>query len=159
MYDMTQADIDRFLCKFDITGSDDCWIWNKSVNQYGYGKFSLNRHIVLAHRISYEVFIQDITDELKVLHKCDNPPCCNPEHLFLGTVADNNLDKTIKRAGGGFYQLEENLEIALREYENTYLSFRKIGEMYGISESYLARLYRDPTVRPDVKRPRRSEGN
>lgn len=75
---------------------DGCWIWTASKRYKGYGAFCWRRDGVLiqgrAHRYSYELHYGTFPDELFVLHKCDNPPCVNPKHLFLGTVLDNNLD-------------------------------------------------------------------
>lgn len=50
----------------------------------------------MTHRLAYEMCIAPIPRGLHVLHRCDNPPCCNPDHLFLGTIADNNADKVAK---------------------------------------------------------------
>jgi hypothetical protein len=68
-----------------------CHVWTSTLATGGYG-----RVLVSAHRLAWELAHGPIPDGLLVLHRCDNPPCCNPEHLFLGTVADNMADKTAK---------------------------------------------------------------
>ena len=69
-----------------------CWNWTKSTSPDGYGKLKRNGVTMRAHRIFYEHFNGPITDNLHVLHRCDNPLCVNPEHLFLGTRVDNMQD-------------------------------------------------------------------
>lgn len=76
-----------------------CWLWQLSTNHFGYGKASVPGHPngwVLAHRLSYELFVGAIPDGMCVLHKCDTPACTRPDHLFLGTHADNVADKVRK---------------------------------------------------------------
>lgn len=68
-----------------------CWEWTGSLDTGGYGRFK-NKG---THRLFYEIFAGPI-GALHVLHRCDNPPCCNPHHLFLGTQADNMMDKSAK---------------------------------------------------------------
>lgn len=71
----------------------DCWIWIGGKNKVGYGLIrDENGHKVTAHRISYRLFVSDFNAELCVLHRCDNPSCVNPKHLFLGTKSDNMKD-------------------------------------------------------------------
>ena len=75
-----------------------CWLWTASVNVAGYGQFGIgggNKH-KKAHRVSYELANGPIPDELCVLHKCDNPPCVNPGHLYAGTQKDNGLDRAAR---------------------------------------------------------------
>lgn len=90
---------ERFWEKVDKSG--DCWVWTASVDLKGYGNF---KHPLGsdAHTFSWTLHYGPITGGLCVLHRCDNPPCIRPNHLFLGTRADNNLDMIDK--GRAWYQ-------------------------------------------------------
>jgi HNH endonuclease len=79
-----------------IGGPDECWPWLGSTRGRGYGDFKIGGHHVVAHRLAFELATGTDPGDLLVCHTCDNPPCCNPAHLFLGTVADNNRDKQHK---------------------------------------------------------------
>lgn len=87
--------MDRFLEKVDKSGS--CWVWTGYRVQFGYGIITTAKRRERAHRVSYRLHVGPIPDGLLVLHKCDNPPCVNPDHLFLGTDLDNKED--CKRKG------------------------------------------------------------
>jgi hypothetical protein len=81
------ANIDR------SAGPDDCWPWQGALGgSAGHGQTSLNRKVVYAHRVVYELTNGPIPDGLIVRHTCDNPPCCNPAHLLTGTQFDNVQD-------------------------------------------------------------------
>jgi len=88
--------------------NEACWIWMKAKTENGYGR--ANRKGEFAHRIAWKLTNGDIPKGLFVLHKCDNPPCCNPEHLFLGTREDNMADMWNKGRGKlpPHKQFEEN---------------------------------------------------
>jgi len=87
----------RLWVKVTVRGADECWPWTGSLNEQGYGKIkTAKRATALAHRLVYEQRRGPIPMGLCVLHSCDNPPCCNPKHLFLGTRADNNADRSRK---------------------------------------------------------------
>src|SRR5690606_10401012 len=85
-----------FWAKVDKSGGDDaCWIWKGGTNKRGYGRFRSTK-IIPAHKFSYELAFGTIRSDLFVLHKCDNPRCVNPRHLFTGTHLDNMEDRQKK---------------------------------------------------------------
>lgn len=86
----------RFLGNIDIQYYDSCWEWKLGKSKDGYGKVKIQGKTKVASRVSYEMFFGAIPDGMLVCHTCDNPPCCNPKHLFLGTYADNTHDKINK---------------------------------------------------------------
>lgn len=78
----------RFWCKVKLAGADECWEWIAGKDKDGYGWFKRDR----AHRAAWIFFNGRIPEGFLVLHTCDNPPCVNPAHLFLGTQQDNMTD-------------------------------------------------------------------
>lgn len=85
---------ENFFSRVDCSGGPDtCWPWTmKSRTSYGYGVFRRDNVLIAAHREAFEIANGPIPEGLYVLHECDNAPCCNPKHLFLGTHLDNIAD-------------------------------------------------------------------
>ena len=84
-------------CVDKSKGDDSCWPWTRSCMKEGsYGRLILHGKQVVAHRVAYELAIGNIPNGMLVCHKCDNPPCCNPGHLFVGTNQDNMTDRQEK---------------------------------------------------------------
>ena len=76
---------------------NNCWIWIGNCNKQGYGKLTSKKKTWMSHRFSWMIYNGQIPPGLCILHKCDNPPCCNPDHLFIGTHKDNSKDMVIKK--------------------------------------------------------------
>ncbi len=91
-----------------VRKTDTCWLWQASTNQGGYGTFRANGASRLAHRLSWEEHYGAIPPATMVLHRCDNPPCVNPKHLFLGTQLDNMRDMANKGRSRSWDQLGTN---------------------------------------------------
>jgi hypothetical protein len=88
----------RFWSKVHKT--EGCWIWLAFKNRDGYGRFGIStgerKYVCLAHRFAWIITIGPIPKGMNVLHRCDNPACCHPDHLFLGTQQDNVADQMAK---------------------------------------------------------------
>lgn len=86
----------KFWGNVRIGARHECWPWTAARHPRGYGHLWIRRRAVNAHRISWVLSHGEIPDGLSVLHHCDNPPCVNPNHLFLGTQQDNVKDMVEK---------------------------------------------------------------
>lgn len=146
----------RFRNGYEID-QNGCWIWRGcSIGRYGYGSLKINRKPVYAHRYSWEIHNGPIPDGLCVCHKCDVAKCVNPDHLFLGTHADNMADRNIKgRAVGGLKnpmrgidhpraKLTEKQVLSIREDKRT---LREIAAEYGVCHSVVNNIKRRKTWR------------
>ena len=154
----------RFWEKVKKLGEDDCWEWQGNRLKTGYGKFKVvvergKYKQEMAHRISFRLSKGPIPSGLIVCHTCDNPPCVNPNHLWVGTHADNSRDRDAKGRGRFFGEKHgmskltpsDVLEIrklyvesrerypTLRGRKNG-LSQREIGEMFGVSQTQISRI-------------------
>ena len=137
---------ERFWSKVDK--SSDCWTWTAAKLKKGYGQFKAKSYtLVTAHRLSYEMAYGPIPDGLLVCHKCDNPSCVNPDHLFLGTAQDNSHDMVSKgrSKNGGAFVGSANGNAVLRaedvkEIRALSLSYRELASRFGVSKTQIARI-------------------
>lgn len=117
-----------------------CWRWTGPVNRAGYGILVFNNYRMLAHRFSYLFAGRHPIGDLFVLHKCDNPPCVNPDHLFKGTQQDNLDDcKSKDRHCRGTRQWKAKLTDAgvlkIRRLHREGVLARKMALMFGVTSA------------------------
>lgn len=92
-HDEYKAKLTAYTKVNEATG---CWEWQAAKLPSGYGQAIFEGRHYRAHRMAYELWVGPIPEGMHVCHKCDNPPCCNPEHLFIGTAFDNMRDAASK---------------------------------------------------------------
>lgn len=143
----------RFWAKVDKTpGGAACWEWQGARAQHGYGIFDARSGERFAHRRSWVMANGPIPDGLCVLHRCDNPPCVNPRHLFLGTKSDNTADMMNKgrhrpvsmpRESNPNVKLTEAQMLEIRQrYVTESISQDRLAREYGISQTQVSRIIR-----------------
>ena len=135
----------RFFAKVEKT--EGCWNWTAARTIFGYGKFSVNHREIMAHRASWEMHFGEIEKGIFVCHKCDNPSCIRPDHLFLGTPTENNHDMVKKgrdvRLRGEQHPHAKLTEEIVREIKiklKNGLSRRNLCREYGVAESTIGNI-------------------
>ena len=131
-----------------VKKTDTCWLWKGRKSRDGYGKFRIKGKEIRAHRFSYEQEYGVIPKGLFVCHHCDTPNCVRPEHLFLGSAKDNNLDKIIKgrhrwrRIPGRTWSKinQEEAELIRELYSTKAFSQLKIAKNFNISQQLVSRI-------------------
>ena len=143
----------RWVEKVNKEALNGCWEWQGAKTRGGYGHFRLRIgeawKMYKAHRFSYEYHWNNghrLSTQLLVCHKCDNPKCVNPDHLFVGTAGDNQKDKLNKgrhkwgRTQGHNLLSFEIAEQIRKKYDETGLSMAKLGIMFNTSASQVCRI-------------------
>ena len=134
---------DRFWAKIIPEPNSGCWLWDGSYDNYGYGQIWADRRVHRAHRFSYTLNVGPITPGLCICHRCDTPACVNPDHLFVGTQADNIRDAVRKgRVRGGGQSCEA--------HHSAKLSFAKVRQMKALRSRGL--IYREIAARFGVSK-------
>lgn len=94
--DFSEAVQKRFWASVEIKESDECWVWTGNRNVAGYGRLWIGEKAYRANRVACALHYGEIGAGVLACHSCDNPPCCNPKHLFLGTEETNAMDSAAK---------------------------------------------------------------
>jgi hypothetical protein len=142
-----KAPILRFWAKVDQGGPDDCWLWTSTKNAKGYGTIGLERNLSMyAHRFSYVIAYGDIPDAQFVCHRCDNPSCVNPRHLWLGSSAENTADMMKKGRHGSTDQnrlkVTSEQVAQLRQMHLDGVPQPELAEKFGLSLGYVSSVVR-----------------
>ncbi len=162
--DLTDKELVKFWTKVAITADTDrCWNWLGASHKQGYGIITHRGKPFGAHRVSYFIRFNNINDNLHCLHKCDNPKCVNPNHLFLGTHQDNVSDREkkgrnnppkgdkhwvrlhpekIKRGEDSRNsKLNTSQDLQIRElYDKNIYSQRLLAKKFGVGQYCIARI-------------------
>lgn len=130
-----------------VEKSDGCWLWTGSRNHRGYGRFRRNGRVESAHRVSWELRFGPIPKGRQICHRCDNPPCVNPSHLFLGSHAENMADRNAK---GRHVALNPSAKLspedvaAIRQlYATGKHTQAELATQFGVRQPYISRLVRE----------------
>jgi hypothetical protein len=138
---------EKLIKHYNTNTESGCWEWTGYRDRDGYGRTEVihprthKRHTLQAHRASYEVFVGRIPKGKVIAHKCDNPQCINPEHLFVATPAENIQDMLNK----GRINYGKNARAKLRAEDITAIRVSKLtqaelGIIYGVSQVQISRV-------------------
>lgn len=150
---LTPLDIEWFHTRYTKGSPDECWEWNYHKLPFGYGQTRIGAVAYYSHQIQYFLTYGAYDRSLLIRHKCDNPSCCNPSHLSLGTHIDNAQDKVDRnRQSRESFTLtdEEILEI-----HNLYLkglTQSSIAMKYSLTQSFVSRVISGKRLRHQSER-------
>lgn len=146
---------ERFWSKIKFGKPDECWEWQRCLNAWGYGEFGFEKiksgkmKLVLAHRLAYTLVIGKFDEKLKCLHRCDNPCCCNVNHLFIGTDQDNSDDMMAKGRNKKVFMKGSLHGMAILNEEQVKLikmrlaigeEEKEIGKIFGVSGGQISSI-------------------
>ena len=140
----------RIKSRVNVNPRTGCWNWTGSFRKDGYGKLLVgskidgSRRTVTASRASYETFVGKIPPGMVVCHKCDNPRCVNPDHLFVGTWKDNFDDMVRKgrrhQARGSHIGCSKLTEAVVRRIKQSPKSTKELADRYGVHVSTIQKI-------------------
>lgn len=151
MAELSPITVARFWSKVAVGHPTHCWPWKGGSGEAGYGRFRVDGALVLAHRLAYEIFHGPLPETpdyhgAVVRHSCDNPPCCNPHHLLVGSQRDNVGDMQARgrerRARGeaaGNSRLTAEQVMAIRRDPR---SHREIAKAFGVGHNTVGKIKR-----------------
>lgn len=135
---------ERFWSKVDKGDPNKCWEWQAGKDGHGYGAFKIAKKQYQAHRVAYELTFGTIPAGVGyhgtcVCHHCDNPACCNPNHLFLGTAADNSKDQASKGLSKAAKLTPDEIR-EIRRLRNEGAKQKVLAKKFGVDASTISRI-------------------
>ena len=136
--------LDRFNANYESITETGCWLWRLALYHNGYGRFSIGKKRVRAHRTAWELLRGPIPDDKQVLHHCDVRCCVNPDHLYLGTPQDNTDDRITRGRARHNWRLTHEQVRAIRADQRSY---SKIAHDYGVLKGVITTIKNNRTYR------------
>jgi hypothetical protein len=122
-----------------------CWVWTKYCHVFGYGRIFYEGAQWYTHRLSWMLHFGPIPKDMLICHHCDNPPCCNPKHLYCGTYKDNMIDCVERNRHVPYFggrppdHSNETIIEARKLYAGGY-SMQQVADGFGLSKGYISKL-------------------
>lgn len=137
---------------WSAAGPAGCWEWQGARDKDGYGQTRSPNGRVKAHRRAWEIVAGSIPEGLYVLHRCNNPSCVRPDHLYLGTALDNGIDRRSRsRKRSDRWTLSRaDVESIRTRYSTGTIRQRELGEQYGVGQALISRIVLGKSYRFDV---------
>lgn len=157
---ISEADERRFRLLIANGAPDECWPFMGHWNEKGYGRIRFRDKIRYAHRLAWELTNGPIPDGMNVLHRCDYPACCNPAHLFLGTLLDNVADmiakgrqsrgeaKSLRQPKGEAHRRSKLTQVQVEEIKVSKDLGTDLAKRFGVGTSQISRIRRGESWRP-----------
>lgn len=140
---------EHFWSKVDKKEDHECWEWKGAKDKCGYGNIGVEYKTILTHRLAYEFFYnRKIPIGLCVLHICDNPSCCNPHHLVIGTQGNNARDRQYKGRGGDFKIAISKAKfsakdiMAIRNFKTLQITKAAVAKKFNTSGNSIANIWK-----------------
>lgn len=143
--DLSKKDIERFWSHVDRTGGEfACWPWTASRDKAGYGYCMIHGKRHKSHRVAAAISVGFVDEDYLACHHCDFTSCCNPNHIFVGTQADNMKDcRDKRRTASGERSSKSKLTYSeVEEIRSSSGSLRKLGARFGVSGVQILRIRR-----------------
>ena len=139
----------------DKNSENTCWLWTGNRDDDGYGRLKIDGKTYKAHRLSYQAYKGKFEPSFKVCHTCDNPPCVNPDHLFLGSTENNVRDSLAKGRRNKYNLTWEKVREIRHRWATTRLTLKELQVIYGFSVSTIVqnRIWYDENYTPPNKKP------
>lgn len=137
----TRDPIERFWRNVEKGAEDECWLWTGLATEDGYGRISVDGAYMGAHRFSYELHREAIPVGKQACHSCDNPPCVNPAHLWLGTQAENMRDMARKGRANLTPAMVGEKHTNAKLNRDEVIAIRRLKREKGLTHAELANMY------------------
>jgi len=141
-------EIDRFWSHVDVCDENSCWLWRGSTKGRGYGQYRSDGANLLAHRVAYAYASGcDIPDGMVVRHSCDNPLCCNPSHLSIGTQRENMQEagergRMVRGVQHKLAKFSEEDVLEIRRLWAAGSTQVELADLYGVNQSTISMIVR-----------------